>query len=269
MPLPNTPTLGLRQWTETEPFDELEVNSNFTKVDTAIGAAIATSGARPTTGLFPGKRIFETDTQLFYVWDGDSWVYDTASTPSDLSGYDLKALSVANEAARPATGLYTGRVIYQEDVDKFYVYRSDPAGWVEIFTSGTWTTYTPAIVGPTTSSLDARWRRQGDDIEVEVFFVVATQGTAATPITVALPVNTMSLPVGLHHFGDCNVKDASGQYYRGACAIQVDVIGAQSVMTFYLPSSGTSALDAKWTTTTPFALASPDNLSARFRYRVA
>lgn len=72
-PLPNTPNFGLKQWEDTDDFENTEVNANFDKIDDLAPATVCTSGTRPVTSLFVGRTIYETDTDLFYFWDGNSW----------------------------------------------------------------------------------------------------------------------------------------------------------------------------------------------------
>jgi hypothetical protein len=60
------------------------INANATDIATnaanitATRATVCTSTTRPTTGLFVGKLIRETDTKAYGYWDGSAWVmFDT------------------------------------------------------------------------------------------------------------------------------------------------------------------------------------------------
>lgn len=60
----STTRLGLRKPDGTDkPNRVTDLNDNWDKVDLAVGATAVTSGTRPTTNLFTGKRIYETDTK--------------------------------------------------------------------------------------------------------------------------------------------------------------------------------------------------------------
>lgn len=48
-------------------------NSNYDKIDDNTGITICTSSTRPPSPR-PRRAIFETDTNLGYVWDGSEWV---------------------------------------------------------------------------------------------------------------------------------------------------------------------------------------------------
>ena len=70
-----TTRLGLRKPADIDLVSQLtDLNANFDKIDTNIGAVLCTSTTRPTGGsLFTGLSIFETDTKKSYVYDGATW----------------------------------------------------------------------------------------------------------------------------------------------------------------------------------------------------
>lgn len=113
-----TPNLGLSIRTGTDDFDFNEVNADNTTLDTAIGITVCTSATRPVSLLFRGRRIFETDTNNYYFWDGAAWLLDLAG-----------AVTVCTSATRPVTGNYHGRRIYETDTTAWYFWDGDSWVW--------------------------------------------------------------------------------------------------------------------------------------------
>lgn len=63
--------LGLMLPTQVDPFSTADVRSNFEKIDAAPGTHICTSSTRPSwTASQAGRKVYETDTGLEWVWDG-------------------------------------------------------------------------------------------------------------------------------------------------------------------------------------------------------
>lgn len=78
----DTPVLGLRQYTSADPMNFNEVNGDNQTVDT-IPPASFTSATRPTTDLYQGRLIYETDTK-------NVMMYDLANTTWRKVGTDEK-----------------------------------------------------------------------------------------------------------------------------------------------------------------------------------
>lgn len=68
----STTKLGLTKPDFVDVVDITDLNNNADKLDSAIGSTIVTSITRPSTP-FTGQVIFETDTELSFVWDGSTW----------------------------------------------------------------------------------------------------------------------------------------------------------------------------------------------------
>ena len=68
----NTTKLGLIKPDYVDVVDIADLNTNFDDIDAAVGSTIVTSTTRPSTP-FAGQVIFETDTELSFVWDGSTW----------------------------------------------------------------------------------------------------------------------------------------------------------------------------------------------------
>jgi len=81
----STTKLGLTKPALTDNVDITVLNTNFDDIDTAAGFAIVTSATRPASP-WAGQVIFETDTGLSFVWDGDSW--ESAGGGGGASGAD-------------------------------------------------------------------------------------------------------------------------------------------------------------------------------------
>lgn len=65
---------GLMLPTQVDPFSTADVRGNFEKIDAAPGTHICTSTTRPTwSSAQAGRRIYETNTGLEWVWGGTAW----------------------------------------------------------------------------------------------------------------------------------------------------------------------------------------------------
>lgn len=111
-----TPKLGLILPDDVEFYDVDIVNGNNTKIDTAIGTVICTSSTRPSTDLFNGMMLYETDTRRFVVRSAGAWV------PQGVPQI------IADVTARTAISApYDGMQIYRQDRD-----------WVEVYNGSGW-----------------------------------------------------------------------------------------------------------------------------------
>lgn len=132
-----TPTspLGLPQFESGDDFNYTDVNSAMQRVNDLTIPTTCTAATRPTTDLFAGRTIYQTDTGEFFTWDGDEW--------REYARDDQFTTTVANTAARPATNLYVGREIYQTDEGHFFKW--DGAKWQVASTNPS----QPAVLTPT------------------------------------------------------------------------------------------------------------------------
>lgn len=111
-----TPKLGLRQYDAALNYAVSKFSADNLLVDNAIGTVICTSTTRPSTGLYNGMTLWETDTQRFVVRVAGAWTVVPNIT------------TIANAAARTAIVTpYDGMTIYRQDMDWLEVY--DGAAW--------------------------------------------------------------------------------------------------------------------------------------------
>lgn len=121
-----------------DPADIDVENDNMDKID-KIGLVLCTSGTRPTTNLFEGLQILETDTNIKYVYDGSTWRVD-----ADLNG--IKTYT-------PTTGNVSGATTFGR-----WKRVSDNLIWVSVgFSAGTVT----AGATPVTLSLPSGLTSEG------------------------------------------------------------------------------------------------------------
>lgn len=106
-----TSKIALPQFDPLLNYDVNKFSSAFLKIDNAIGTVICTSTTRPSTGLYNGLTLWETDTQRFVVRVSAAWV----PVP--------QWVIVANQAARDAiTTKYDGQRVYRQDRDWWETY---------------------------------------------------------------------------------------------------------------------------------------------------
>lgn len=112
-----TAKLGLRQYDAALNYDVSKFSADNLLVDNAIGTVICTSTTRPSTGLFNGMTLWETDTRRFVVRVAGAWVV----APSG-------PVIIADAAARAAIVTpYDGMTIFRQDTEWLEVY--DGAAW--------------------------------------------------------------------------------------------------------------------------------------------
>lgn len=111
-----TTKLGLRQYDAAGFYDVSKISADNLLVDNAFGTVICTSTTRPSSGLFNGMTLWETDTRRFVVRVAGAWTV--------VPGRAL----IADATARAAiTTPYDGMEIYRQDRD-----------WTEIYDGAAW-----------------------------------------------------------------------------------------------------------------------------------
>lgn len=111
-----TSKLALRQYDAGLNYDVSKLSADMLKIDNAMGAVICTSTTRPSTGLFDGMTLWETDTKSFVVRVSAAWV----RVP--------QRIIVADQTARDAIAVkYDGMIVYRQDFDWQEIY--DGAAW--------------------------------------------------------------------------------------------------------------------------------------------
>jgi hypothetical protein len=102
-----TAKLALRKPDPVTLYDVTKVNANNQLIDDAMGAVICTSATRPSTGLFNGLQIYETDTGLSWVRSAGAWAMPRLTFSTTV---------------RPTLGLFNGFTIYRSDKGFYEVY---------------------------------------------------------------------------------------------------------------------------------------------------
>ncbi len=80
----------------------------------ARGLVVCTSGSRPVVDLFTGLEIYESDTKRFFIYDGAAFIYKGG-------------IWICTSSARPV-GAWVGLAIYETDTKRLYIY--DGATWI-------------------------------------------------------------------------------------------------------------------------------------------
>lgn len=151
-----TSKLGLRQYDATLNYAVSKFSADNLLIDNAIGTVICTSTTRPSTGLFNGMTLWETDTRRFVVRVAGAWTV----VPN--------IVTIADATARSAIVTpYDGMMIYRQDRDWIEVY--DGAAWRVQGTAVCSSTSDrdSAITSPyngqlaTTTDTGSQWQRQG------------------------------------------------------------------------------------------------------------
>lgn len=69
-----SPKLGLALPSQADPFSTADIRANWEKIDASPGTFICTSTTRPSwTAAQAGRKIYETNTGLEWVWSGTAW----------------------------------------------------------------------------------------------------------------------------------------------------------------------------------------------------
>jgi hypothetical protein len=100
-----TPKLGLRQYDPLLNYDVNKFSADNLAIDNSYGAVICTSLTRPSTGLYDGMLLWETDTKRFVIRVSGAWV----AVPTRVV--------VADVTARNALTANEGMQIYRQDKD--------------------------------------------------------------------------------------------------------------------------------------------------------
>jgi len=112
----STTRLGLRKPDPTDkPSRTTDLNDDWDKVDLAVGAYNCTSGARPTTNLYTGKRIYETDTKNRLV---------NATTPAATTGWYQEAIPGTQASAGAISNPFENLLSVQETDEWIVRYRA-------------------------------------------------------------------------------------------------------------------------------------------------
>lgn len=112
----STPKLALPQFDPLLNYDVNKFSAAFLKIDNAFGTVICTSTTRPSTDLFDGLTLWETDTRRLVIRSSGAWVV----IPTRVI--------IADATARGAiTTPYDGMQIWRQDMD-----------WTETYDGTAW-----------------------------------------------------------------------------------------------------------------------------------
>lgn len=133
------------------------------------------------------------------------------------------------------------------------------------------TTYAPVLTGVAAQAgtMTAEYGVSSGIVTGRVAFKVS--GAPTGEVKIGLPMATRALNTGLHTFGVAMVRDDSaGVYVSGQLAQVVDVAGAITASTIYVPASGTNTNTSKIASGTfPFPWAAGDQITVQFSYAKA
>lgn len=171
----DTPVLALGQYTALQPMDFNQVNGDNQTLDTVPPASF-TSATRPTTDLYQGRLIYETDTQLIMMYDLATTTWRPARGP----------LSVPWTAWVPVwTGVATPSTVarYRVIDGKTVTYRID-AKIVTAPTAGvTVTLPVPAKAVATTAISSIFGKIHVKDVSAGIYFEgIAIEDTSNAPV---------------------------------------------------------------------------------------
>lgn len=108
-------------------YDINKHNQNYQKINDILGTIICTSTTRPSTGLYDGMTLLETDTFCFVVRVTGAWL----RLPS--------VLQVSNQAARTSIAApFDGLTIYRQD-----------RNWIEVHSGVAWEVQGVAVCSST------------------------------------------------------------------------------------------------------------------------
>jgi len=228
---------------EIDPYGHLILTRNdASTIDAGLittSPKIATSTTRPTgPALFAGLVIYETDTKLYWTWNGTSWL-------------PLQGPYLCTSATRPAAPI-EGMEIYETDTNKKYIY--DGAAWALVFELGAWTTYTPTDTGITVGAGGTRRAayRLLDNKTCEFRWALALGTGSAIGVGAAagLPFASVAFQAGLFQVVTAYYLDGGSRNYTGIGRIQS---GLQKAELIHTETGGSGAVDSispfTWSTT--------------------
>lgn len=117
----------------SDPADIAVINTNLDAID-KIGTVLCTNATRPTTNLFNGLQIYETDTKITYRYDGAAW-----RLVSDPNGWVPYTLVWTTTGTQPNIGNGTLFAAYKKLTEKTISLRAAIIpGTTTTFGTGSW-----------------------------------------------------------------------------------------------------------------------------------
>jgi hypothetical protein len=210
--------------------------------NTGIRTGVCTSTTRPTAP-YEGQHIYETDTDIEYVWNGSAWVVNYVSAASP-------AFTGTPTAPTATAGTNTTQLATTEFVT---------AG---INTLGTYTAYTPTIGGFTigNGTINTRYTRVNKMVHYYGRITLGSTSVMTGPLDLGLPINIHASSTIIDPVGVCNAYN--GLVYIGH---PVNLFNA-SVRFTWLVTSGAYATQADTGPAVPFTWASGHYFMWNFTY---
>jgi hypothetical protein len=199
---------------------------------TGLRPGVCTSTTRPTAP-YEGQHIYETDTDIEYVWNGSAWVvnYVSAASPAFTGTPTAPTATAGTNTTQLATTAFV------------------TAG---INTLGAYSAYTPAFGGFTlgNGTVSTRWTQVNKQVHYYGRVVLGSTSafTAALDITVPININTAS--VVLDTIGTCGAYNGSILFYGAP----INLFSNQIRCTFFT-ASGTYVSNTDCSATVPFTWA--------------
>lgn len=210
-------TTQFQQFTKpgySDPADIAVLDANYDLID-KIGTVICTSTTRPSTNLFAGLTIYETDTKFRRIYNGSSWDPGQA---------------ICTNATHPSSNLIFGDVILETDTKRYFGW--DGGAW-RLISDMDYKVYNPATTGASSSPVAfAKWKFIADRlIHFQAGFSAGTVTTTGVSPTIALPTGIIA---------DALTGQSLISFVGNACA-KSTANGSASVLT--LSTKGPTAAD--------------------------
>lgn len=202
-----TPLVGFRQPLGTEQWDITHQNYNWGRAEPLLGAQSYTSTTRPTTNLFVGRMIWETDTLKLMRYNGTGWDQVGGSTPQTVqTGF------IATDQSRTSTTTVSAITGLNVPLSANSKYKFE--AWV-------YYTALPAA--------DARLAVVGPSGATGFYSMVGAQSSATGAInTVDMTPYSINTVLALGGITTALAVQFSGYIFTGGTAADVNIQGAQN-----------------------------------------
>ena len=214
---------------------------------TGLRPGVCTSSTRPTAP-YEGQHIYETDTDIEYVWNGSAWVvnYVSAASPAFTGTPTAPTATAGTNTTQLATTAFV------------------TAGIAAV---GVSTSFTPSITNLTIGN----GTRSGTYVQVNktVYFQTKVTFGSTTTLTGNADLTLPVAPVGVSTFDAINVtcnfvKNSPTAIYLGYAIIVGSTIRVLATLT-----NSTYAVQSDIGATVPFTWGTGDVISIAGNYQVA
>jgi hypothetical protein len=203
--------------------------------NTGIRTGVCTSSTRPTTP-YEGQHIYETDTDIEYVWNGSAWVVNYVSAVSP-------AFTGTPTAPTAAAGTSTTQL----------------ATTAFVQTHGAWQSYSPSISAWTVGNgtLTGRYCTVNKLVVFEILFTVgSTSNTSALGPIIGFPTTATSGNKSGFSFRGVASDASTGYNY----IMSGSTIITSNFYPFVMDVAGTYPIIGYTSSTTPMTWATGDTL---------